>query len=257
MPSLDLGRSVRYLRRQVWSTRELCIYVCDANRIRSLPVSRPCRRDAWDDLLAMDHWSYADQDRETYLETLAKRRGEGRHHLYSLVEDGILIHYGWLTFPQDTAPDAALGLEFIPPAGSAALWDYFTHPAARGRGLYRRTLWQCLHDAVEIDGARQVFIYVYADNVVSRGVIEKAGFLYRGSLVLARRFFRARRFATWAGAPIEVRVLGSGRQAESRQHRGPVPALQYGEKGGTVVRRGDDNPGRDQLEPGAAGQRAR
>ena len=231
--------------------------MCTAEQVAALPYHRQCARDRWQDLEHLDQWSYADHDRAAYLRTLAARAAAGPHHLYSIVENTTLVHYGWLTYPQERAPDAALGLEFRPPAGSAALWDYFTHTSARGRGLYRNTLWQCLHDAVEIDGARQVFIYVQADNAVSRHVIERAGFTYQGSLVLERRFFRTRRYATVAQGHLDVRLLGSGRQAETRQHGRPVAGLEHGEEREGVIRTGDQRPGGDQLEPGPSGQHAR
>ena len=231
--------------------------MCSADQVRALPNPRHCRRDHWEDLDRLERWSYEDQDRDTYLRTLASRRAAGSHHLYSLVEHGTLVHYGWLTYPQERAPDAALGLEFRPPAGSAALWDYFTHPDARGRGLYRNTLWQCVHDAVDIDGARQVFIYVYADNAVSRRVIERAGFAYQGSLVLERRFFRTQRYATVPAGRLDVRVLASGHQAETRQHRRTVTGFEHSEEREAVVRRSDQPARSDQFDPGPSRQRAR
>jgi RimJ/RimL family protein N-acetyltransferase len=193
----------------VWHRLELKIYTCPADRVAGLPRTAPCRRDRWEDLQACEAWSYGQMTRDEYLAHLEERRRAGGHHLYSLVEHGVLVHYGWVTSRQERAADAALGLVFKPPPGSAALWDYFTHPDARGRGLYRDTLWQCMHDAVEIDGALHVFIYVYSDNSVSRRAIEKAGFEYYGSLVLERRFGHTRRYAITAGEPIDVRPLSA------------------------------------------------
>lgn len=207
MPRLTPSRGVAALRNRLWMRRELCIFICSADRVRALPNPRRMHRDRWDDLAKIRAWSYAQMTREQYLAVAEDRRRSGADHLYSLVEDGALIHYGWLTSRQERAPDAALGLVFVPPPGSAALWDYFTDPAARGRGLYRDSLRQCMHDAVELDGARQVLIYVYADNAVSRHAIEKAGFEYYGSLVLERRLFRMRRYATFVHTPLDVRLL--------------------------------------------------
>lgn len=250
MPPSFLRRCVNAAVRQVWHRRELCIYSCSAHKIRELPESSLCRRDAWADLDFCDSWSYEHLTREQYLAEAGARRKAGKHHLYSLVEDGVLVHYGWLTYPQERAPDAALGLEFIPPPRSAGLWDYFTHPAARGRGLYLRTLRQCLHDALDIDGAESVFIYVYADNGVSRHVIEKAGFTYRGSLVLERFCGRTRRYATSAGDALEVRLLSSGSQAETRQDLVAMPTFKHGKEPGRVVDRRDHSSGDDQFPPG-------
>lgn len=249
-------RIARAARRRLYDRRELLIYCCTAEQIRHLPNPSPCRRDAWQDLQYLDAWSYEDCSRDQYLEVAGARRREGIHHLYSAVEDRTLVHYGWVTYPQRRAPDAALGLEFVPPEGSAALWDYFTHPKARGRGLYLRTLWQCLHDAVAIDGARHAYIYVYADNAISRRAIEKAGFHKAGSLVLERSFGRAHRYATYTGDPLDVRLMDSGRQAEARKDTGAMVRFDHEEEAERVPRRGEDGAGGDQLRPRSSGQHA-
>jgi GNAT superfamily N-acetyltransferase len=244
------------LWRRIWSRKELRIYRCTAEQIAALPRTGGCRRDRWDDFDACTAWSYGHLTRDDYLRLVEQRRLVGCHHLYSLVEDDTLVHYGWLSYPQDRAPDAALGLEFIPPPGSAALWDYFTHPRARGRGLYLRTLWQCLHDAVEIDGARQVFIYVYADNEISKRVIERAGFEYLGSLIADRRPWGVRRYAIFTKSPLDVRLMDSGRRAETRQQRRAVLALENEKEGESVISRPDRAGRGEQLEPGRSRKHA-
>lgn len=216
MARLGPKRIAAAVARRLWHRRELRIYVCDAARIATLPRTGRCARDRWDDLRACEAWSYEHMTRDEYLAHLDERRRTPGNHLYSLVEDGTLVHYGWLISRQERAPDAALGLVFRPPPGSAALWDYFTHPRARGRGLYRETLGQCLHDAVEIDGASQVFIYVDAANTVSEHAIRKVGFQYYGSLVLERRLGRARRYAISAGPAIDVRLMADDRPVALR-----------------------------------------
>jgi RimJ/RimL family protein N-acetyltransferase len=249
-----IRRLLRAAERQLRERRQLLIYCCTAEDVRRLPYSSPCRRDAWDDLDYLDAWSYEDHTRDQYLAILRARRAEGTHHLYSAVEDRTLIHYGWLTCPQLRAPDAALGLEFVPPAGSAALWDYFTHPKARGRGLYLESLRQCLHDAIDVDRARHVFIYVYADNTISKHVIEKAGFTYRGSLVRETILGRTRRYATFVDEPLDVRLLDTGGQAEARKETGTMRRVDYEEETQSVGDQRDRGTGDDQLEPRSSGQ---
>ena len=249
-------RIITSLKRRAWHRQELYIYACAAADIASLPHPRHSRRDAWDDLAACTAWSYAHLSRAEYLDELDRRRREGSHHLYSIVENGVLVHYGWLSYPQERAPDPAIGLEFIPPPASAVLWDYFTHPTARGRGLYRETLWQCLHDAVDLHGAAHVFIYVDADNEVSRRVIERAGFTFRGSLVRERRLFWTRRYTTFTTEPLEARHLASGRPAQARQRNRPVFRLEHGHERQHSVGKSDQTAADDQLGPGPPRQEA-
>jgi RimJ/RimL family protein N-acetyltransferase len=105
------------------------------------------------------------------------RLGNG-HHLYSRVEDGTLVHYGWLIERQQRAflPEISQSVEM--PDGSAVLFDYYTHPAYRGRGYYNASLRQMAHDAAEIPGTNSIVIGVVADNAASRKGIENAGFEY-------------------------------------------------------------------------------
>ena len=81
------------------------------------------------------------------------------------------------------------GFEF--PEHSAVLYDFYTDPDERGRGLYQRTIQRIIQDALQrIEGLRYVYISVLADNRPSRHVIEKLGFDYQCSLFLNRRFGR-------------------------------------------------------------------
>jgi RimJ/RimL family protein N-acetyltransferase len=213
LSQLTPAKLVMGIRRRLWSRRELCIYMCPGERVRMLPRPQRCERDRWGDLQCCAAWSFGNRTREEYLADLDERRQMPGTHLYSIVQDGVLVHSGWMAARQERAPDEELGLVFMPPPESAALWDYFTHPSARGRGLYRDSLWQCMHDAVEIEGARRVFIYVYSNNAISRHAIEKAGFEYYGSLILERRLFRARRYATSPHDSLDVRLLSGNRRA--------------------------------------------
>jgi len=84
------------------------------------------------------------------------------------------------------------------PPDSAVLAAFYSHPRARGRGLYRMALAQMLHDATSIAGATRIYVWVTADNSPSRHVIEKLGFVYQGS------FFQRKRptgTARWTRAP--------------------------------------------------------
>jgi RimJ/RimL family protein N-acetyltransferase len=175
----------RALRGVFWSRLELRFYAMKAERVRSLPDPQPCRRDCFEDLQRYERLSYYQLDQDAYL-ALAEERRKSGGHLYTRVEGGVLAHCGWLMERQQAHEDRRIGRSVRFPEGSAVLRDFATHPSARGRGLYRETLWQCLHDAVAEYGASEVWIYVDWDNRVSRRVIEKIGFEYQGSIVKER-----------------------------------------------------------------------
>ena len=177
----------------MWHRLELRVYCCPVERIARLPRVTTMRRDCLEDL---EHYEATDADQmapEAYREAARQRRAQG-HHLYTAVEDGRLVQYGWLIDRQARGEDAALGQVFFPPPDSAALYDHYTHPRARGRGLHFAGLCQRLHDAVDLAGAQRAFTYVYSGNTASRRGVERAGFEHVGSLVTERRLLMRRRY---------------------------------------------------------------
>ena len=87
------------------------------------------------------------------------------------------------------------------PEGSVALYDYYSHPDFRGRGLYRATLGQMVRDAFADERTRYAYISVLADNVASRHVIESTGFEFERSFFLKCRFGSTTRSAGPVVAP--------------------------------------------------------
>jgi RimJ/RimL family protein N-acetyltransferase len=137
----------------------------------------------------------------------AERRLAQGEHLYTLVGDGRLLHYAWLQTYHTLGEDTAVGQAFFPPPDSSALYDHYTHPSARGQGLFFQALCQLLHDVSALAKAKQAYIYVYGDNDPSRRVIEKIGFRYVGSLIEDRRLLNVRRYAVSAGGPFRTALL--------------------------------------------------
>lgn len=81
------------------------------------------------------------------------------------------------------------------PANSATLYDFYTAPAFRGRGLYSAAIDHILADAFADPSLEFAYISVLADNLPSRKVIERAGFQYQGSFHWHRRLGRRRTYA--------------------------------------------------------------
>jgi len=194
-PSAFARRALRGMKARVWKRSELRVYGLDAARIESLPNPGLMTRDSFEDLECYEQTDRGQFTRDELIGVARGRAGLG-HHLYTRVESGVLVHYGWLIDRQERGEDAALGLVFFPPPRSAALYDYFTHPSARGRGLYRDALFQILHDARDLARAEHAYIYVYDDNPASWRVVERVGFRHEGSLVKERRLFSVKRYAT-------------------------------------------------------------
>jgi GNAT superfamily N-acetyltransferase len=169
------------------------IYSYDAKSVPDFNGPEMIRHDALEELLGYEP-AEAWQSRQGFLST-ALTRIENGLHVYTCTENGRLVHYGWLIERQERSFVSEVRQEYVLPPNSASLFDFYTFPRARGRGLYTLCLRTMLRDAARIPGTEKIIIAVLADNGPSRHVIEKVGFVYECSLFEEVRFGRARRWA--------------------------------------------------------------
>ncbi len=101
-----------------------------------------------------------------------------------LVEDqGLIVHSSWLTTYR--AWTRELRAYVSPPPGDAYVYESFTRPEVRGRGVYPFALKGI---AEQIAGfAETLWVMVEADNPASTRSVQKAGFERRGSMNVRRR----------------------------------------------------------------------
>ena len=182
------------VKSRLWYERELRVYRYPLDETPALPLPTIFRRDCLDDLQYYERSSKEQQPPHIYRAQAVERTAQG-FHLYTFVDDGRLLHYAWLIERQTRGEDGWVDQVYFPPPETAVLFDHFTHPLARGRGLYFQALCRLLHDARKIEGARQAYVTVFASNGASRHVIEKAGFQYEGSLCKTRRLWWSKRYA--------------------------------------------------------------
>ena len=187
---------VKNLRRKIYDCRECRMYSFDVTRLHSFNDPTAMKVDSVSDLLKYRPVSGWQETTSQFHKKVLKNFENGLHS-YTYSENGQLLHYGWLIERQEVSKIFEVGQEFKLPPNTSVLFDYYTHPDARGRGLYQKSLIQGLHDASRIPGTSQVFIGVMADNVASRHVIEKLGFRYEGSLFKETRFGRVRKWQDW------------------------------------------------------------
>jgi hypothetical protein len=105
---------------------------------------------------------------------VARRLGD-RNRGFVLRLGGELAAYGWSA--AGPAHIGGLDLAFSVPPGERYLWDFFTFPPYRGRGLYPLLLQEILRRESE---AEWFWIGHDADNLASRRGILKAGFALAG-----------------------------------------------------------------------------
>jgi RimJ/RimL family protein N-acetyltransferase len=165
------------LRRENLPAGEMRVYQFRREMLKDLPNPNLMNRDNIEDVLKYeptDSWHLSPVE---FYRSVIERLSKG-NHIYTKVIDGKLAHYGWLIEREEKSFFFEVNQTYILPPDSAAMFDFFTHPVARGKGLYQSALPQILHEAFQIPETKQVFISVMADNSSSRHCIEKVGFEY-------------------------------------------------------------------------------
>jgi GNAT superfamily N-acetyltransferase len=179
------GRVVLRARRRLGLSpvAEMRMYVYALDAARALGGPAVMRRDAVDDLLA--YAPAADGDappRAAFLAEAWQRLARGEH-VYTRAVDGTLAHYGWVVDRAGPAYAAEVGQWWEAQPGTSNLYDFYTYPRFRGRGLYGQALRHIVGEVAHLPHVRHVVIWVLADNAPSRAVIEKVGFVHHLSLV--------------------------------------------------------------------------
>src|SRR5262249_27793723 len=142
------------------------------------------------------------QPRLTAFLRQAEERLANGDHCYTRVEDGLLVHYGWLVDRKErTFMDEVRQWWTLPP-GSAVVYDFFTHPRFRGRGLDASSLARMIGPAADFPGPAAIYVAARPDNGPPRRVIEKLGFVYDRSFYERRRLVDVGRWCdSGGGAP--------------------------------------------------------
>ncbi len=193
LPEKLVGR----LKKNLWYTGEMRIYAMDAEAARNF--TSPClmKRNCLEDLLDYEPAEAWQSSKDVFLREVIEGIEAGAH-IYTYAEAGRLLHYGWLIERQSESFLSEVGQKNYLPPHSAVLADFYSHPAARGRGLYKKSLSQMLRDASDIPETKRIYIGVMADNGPSRHVIEKLGFVYQYSFFQQKRSTATTR---WTNAP--------------------------------------------------------
>jgi CelD/BcsL family acetyltransferase involved in cellulose biosynthesis/GNAT superfamily N-acetyltransferase len=176
------------LKQRLWSTTEMRFYRLEAKRVQSC-ASPVAATDSLHDLLSYQPFDEHDHSRQSFLSGALGRIDSGVRP-YTVVRDGVLVHYGWLTQRSKKSFITEVQHEYQYPPNSAVMWDFYTRPSHRGQGLYSQSMKQILSDAASVPGTDFIYIAVLADNVASRKAIERVGFQYHESLTRKMRFGR-------------------------------------------------------------------
>lgn len=179
------GSLARQVSRRISQDREYRIYRLPAAQAGERARDARIRESALGDLLAFEpteSW----QTRQDFLSAALKRIESGTR-AFTIVIDGKLAHSGWLVPRQSESTMTEVDQTLKLPEHSAALFDFYTHPDHRGRGLYGANISHMLAQVFAEPSTAYAYIAVLADNVASRKAIERAGFQYVGSFHWASR----------------------------------------------------------------------
>jgi len=116
----------------------------------------------------------------------ALRRLEKGENLYTHVENDELLHYGWMIENQKKGIASEIHQAFEFKKEGVVLYDFYTHPKARGQGLYQKSLTQMIADAKSLNETKPIYISALKSNGPSCHVIEKMGFRYLKTLSYSR-----------------------------------------------------------------------
>jgi GNAT superfamily N-acetyltransferase len=97
--------------------------------------------------------------------------------VYAVAPDGSPQSWGWATAPIEGTQDAPweFGIRMRTARGSGFLWDYFTPPDYRGRGLYKLVL-RASADECFRRGAHRAWGYADVTNAASRRGLSAAAY---------------------------------------------------------------------------------
>jgi len=131
------------------------------------------RRGSHHDILAVtDLVDHVDAGR--HVKTLWSRLGLG-DELYLGYSNGALVHAAWVA-RRERVYATEIRRELRVGEKTAYIYDCFTAPKARGRGIYPTVLKHIMRHLFAVDGIDSVAIACPGDNAASRRGIERAGF---------------------------------------------------------------------------------
>lgn len=215
---------IEWLKKQpsmvrLWSTRYLHLFAISREHAHPSGHDTVFRRNHWPDLEAFEQterWL----PRSGFLATARERLDKGED-VYTLVEGGRLICYGWLRRHCQQSRYTYVDQTVIFAPGTAVIYNGWVHPEARGRRLHRAAQLQRIADAFTDPDGCYVFSAVEAANTAAYKSASRAGLHPQAVLETRTRFGRQRKSASRSPTayPFEVQLeqAGSAASAEARQ----------------------------------------
>jgi hypothetical protein len=152
------------------------VYHLDRARIGGDLPDRPVfRRDVLADLLVYAPGNAQARSLVDFLRNASDRLERG-DHIYTYVENGLLIAQIWLTQLSDAAGEDREGLVLGWPAGSVLVNGFSAHPSHRDQGLFRASVASILTDLACRGDPNQILVIVDRDDLSAHRVLAELGF---------------------------------------------------------------------------------
>lgn len=177
-----LGLGIARTREAISSRGDLVMFSVDPSAAQPRQVEGARCRPATSD----DATAYARDIGTDTADTFRARLSDATG-CYVVEMDDRLVHASWVTTAGAWTRELRAYLD--PPTGHAYIYESFTAPSARGRGIYPFALAEICRDAVR-RGLARVWVAVEEDNPASLKAVTKAGFAAAFTIEVARRWGR-------------------------------------------------------------------
>lgn len=186
----------RRIERLFHYSAEERIYRMAPEDAMELPACPRFAHDRWEDLELFIP-SEPRHSRKACLQDWRERLNRGEH-VYTLIEDGRLVTYGWVVERQKVAHLGWTHQTIEMPDDTAVLYDFYTLPEYRNRDYYQLLLMHAMQGAAQIPGTRWVYLGVRGDDKAPRWWVERIGSEYCESYFYRRVLWRERKWRAHA-----------------------------------------------------------
>jgi len=180
----QLGKALSNVSHRAWKKGEIRVYHLALAAGEPQSFRGQFRRDHLEDLLRYEP-PKGGQSKQAFMAE-ALERLERNEHIYTFAEGGRLIYCGWLAEQASEIFLSEAGPRYPVPDNSAALYRFYTGPAAGEEDLFEQVLRQMLADVRESQASQQAYVFIPADQAAARLVVEGLGFEYQSSIIFTR-----------------------------------------------------------------------
>ncbi len=173
-----VAAGLKRLKTNLWETTELRVYVCDFDQITQSPGNNTMARNNLSDLLAYRPMRAWQPSVNNFMKQALKNLEAG-HQVYTRIDENKLTQYAWMMESQNLKSSFIDGQDFVLPADSVLLTDFYTH--SEGPVLTQAALSQILLDAAKVPNAQRAYILVSRENRQLEELVIKSGFIYQNS----------------------------------------------------------------------------